>query len=229
MEFVFWLKLAGLFPLFALSLIGPGWPIVRKMRWSPGEKLCASIGASLFLTYLATFIVFLVHWPVQVHWILFAIEAGLTVWYGNEIGQVLRRPFLKKALIYWVVVIAWMFTALLLIRHFSGGLWAGDWWVHARKQAILLSGQIPDYSIASWLLIERPPLMNMAAAHFMAMLGGAIRVFRSGVYSAQFPHRHSLLLHRRSIRIARPPTPGDRAGVIPGQPNVDGECNLHLE
>ena len=44
--------------LLALCGFAPGFYLLRRLRWSPMEKLCGSVGLSLALLYLASWLVF---------------------------------------------------------------------------------------------------------------------------------------------------------------------------
>ena len=49
--------------LLVLCSFFPGFLLVRRLRWSPLEKLNASIALSLILVYLATFVLYAVNAP----------------------------------------------------------------------------------------------------------------------------------------------------------------------
>ena len=38
--------------VFAIAAFAPGFALVRRLRWSPLEKLCGSIGSSMLLLYV---------------------------------------------------------------------------------------------------------------------------------------------------------------------------------
>ena len=48
------IQLAVLLTLLLVCSTAPGFCFVRKLRWSPLEKLCGAIGLSLILVYLAS-------------------------------------------------------------------------------------------------------------------------------------------------------------------------------
>src|SRR5439155_15258406 len=63
-----WIQLICLLVLLLVSSVGPGLLLVRRVRWKPGETLCASIALSWFLIYLACLLIFIFHLPPTLHW-----------------------------------------------------------------------------------------------------------------------------------------------------------------
>jgi len=48
-------QILGLLILLGVCTLCPGFFFIRKLRWSPLEKLCGAIGLSLVSIYLASF------------------------------------------------------------------------------------------------------------------------------------------------------------------------------
>jgi hypothetical protein len=66
----------------------------------------------------------------------------------------------------------WAIGLLSLVRHYSGGAWAGDWIEHYERTLFFLDHRPKDtVSIGAYLLPARPPLMNLVAAHCLAQVG----------------------------------------------------------
>src|ERR1700722_3596896 len=68
------LSLLLTFPLLIVCCFAPGFFFVRRLHWSPMEKLCGSVGLSLILVYLAS-------WGF--YW--FAPSVEVTAFYGVSI------------------------------------------------------------------------------------------------------------------------------------------------
>jgi len=52
------MSFAAVFCLLAICCFTPGFYFVRRLRWSPLEKLCGSVGLSLILLYLAAWAIY---------------------------------------------------------------------------------------------------------------------------------------------------------------------------
>src|SRR6266540_5204434 len=65
--------------LFVLTILGPGYLCVRRLDWSAGEKITASLAVSLLLLYLVCFGAFVSGLSRLAHVVIFATCALLTV------------------------------------------------------------------------------------------------------------------------------------------------------
>ena len=163
------LKLAA---LLVVCGVGPGSLLVRRLPWSPLEKLCAAFGASFIAVYLAGFSFFLLNAPTWAYW----AASGLFLLMGIAgIGQWrvwLRRRQSRAVLIIWLVVLAWEFLHLAMVRSYNGGNWCGDWREHYQRSIFFLH-QLPLHFVfpGPYILPARPPMMNVIAAYFMAQAG----------------------------------------------------------
>ena len=61
-------KILFLAPILALVSLGPGLLITRHLRWSPTERLCGAVGASLLFLYLAGFGLYATGAPISSLW-----------------------------------------------------------------------------------------------------------------------------------------------------------------
>jgi hypothetical protein len=65
------------------------------------------------------------------------------------------------------------------VRHFSGGLWAGDWLEHYERSTFFLDhASLNKRFLGYWLLPARPPLMNVVASFFMGQVGRHYYIFQ---------------------------------------------------
>ena len=60
---IFAVQTAFLIILLCVCCFFPGFFFVRRFRWTPLEKVCASVGLSLTILYLESFIVFVAGGP----------------------------------------------------------------------------------------------------------------------------------------------------------------------
>src|SRR5690606_21940942 len=66
-----------------------------------------------------------------------------------------------------------------MVRHLSGGMWAGDWLEHYERTLFFLEHWPRDYQfIQLYSLPARPPMMNLVAAHYLAHVGNAFPHFQ---------------------------------------------------
>src|SRR5262245_50202626 len=110
------------------------------------EKVCSSIGLSVILLYLVTWIVFLVgrsgtgalpSTPFQVSTAV-CVVLGLAAW--KDIARLLRSFRAKHALSGFGFLLLWTLTILAMIRIYSGGNWSGDWQEHFQRTLFFLQG-----------------------------------------------------------------------------------------
>ena len=196
--------------LMACLCFGPGFFFVRRLRWSRIETLCASVGLSCILLYLVGFL-------------LKSLESGPAGWYaatvallalsaasGRSLWTFLRGRAVRRVLAGFAFLVAVGVLLLALVRHTSGGRWAGDYWEHFERCRFFL-GQLPlDYRfIGLYWLPARPPLMNVVGALFMAQVGDSFLIYQ---FTFLFL---SLLVYFPLALLARMIAP--RAGRFPGQ------------
>jgi len=60
----------GMLAILAVCSLCPGVFFIRKLRWSPLEKLCGAIGLSLVIIYLASFGIYVLKLPAWSHWVV---------------------------------------------------------------------------------------------------------------------------------------------------------------
>jgi hypothetical protein len=174
-------KLAGLMVwlagelliLLVICSLGPGSLVVRRLRWTPLEKLCGAFGASFALTYLAGFALFCVNAPAWGYWCVTAIFLGMGVAAAGQWKVWLGRKQTRSALLALVAVLAWEFMHLAMVRNYDGGAWGGDWIEHYQRTLIFMH-ELPVRGVimGTYILPARPPMMNVMAAFYMRQTGG---------------------------------------------------------
>ncbi|HXG11233.1 MAG TPA: DUF952 domain-containing protein, partial [Gemmataceae bacterium] len=165
--------------LLLVCSLGPGLVIVRRLRWGPAEKFAASLALSFVILYGTSFLIYGLGLP---HYSYFAVTAGCLVLLAlsfRDLLGLLRHHVVCRQIKAFAVLFVWGLLLMGLVRHFSGGLWSGDWLEHYERSLFFL-GQLPrDYQFADlYPLPARPPLMNLVAAHFLAQAGTGYPLFQ---------------------------------------------------
>lgn len=160
------LLFAGLLPVLC---IGPGFFLVRRLRWGSSEKLCASIGVSIFLIYLVSTSIYLSKISWKWCWLATAAGIFLTLLCWRDLLGFLRRRSIRRQLSGFALLLGAGLLMLCLIQHYSGGEWAGDWLEHYQRAVFFLNRQPPETKfIQRYVLPARPPMMNLVASYFLA-------------------------------------------------------------
>ena len=175
------LDLVATLVLLAICGFAPGFFLVRRLRWSPMEKLCGSVGLSLVLVYLAAWLVYIAGPadPRFAYWAVSAVCAilGALVW--RDAVRLFRVPRVRKAGIGLGFLLLWTFTLLAIIRIYSGAAWAGDWLEHFQRSLFFLHRFPTDTPIlGGYQLPARPPMMNVLAAFFLGQTEDRFEVFQ---------------------------------------------------
>jgi hypothetical protein len=173
------LRAALLASLVAIASLGPGLPIVARLRLSPVEKLVAVLAVSWNLVYLLAFGLFLFRAPPAAYALgsLLALLACLGS--RDTLALFLRNRSSRHVLGLLALLAAWTFLHLGLVRHFGGAWWGGDWLEHAQRAAFF-TGRFPgdrpyDAGVVfqgGYGLPARPPLENLLVAFFCKQLDG---------------------------------------------------------
>ncbi len=166
------LKLVLLLVLIATNLAGPGLLLLRKVRWSPGEKFCASIALSQFIAFLLSFAIYILHLSNGWYWSVTLVGAASLIVVRRELVRLLQNHHVRAQLkaYAWLFVVS--FCMLAMIRHYSGGVWAGDWFEHYQRAIFFLDHHPPSQLfLDQYTLPARPPMMNVLAAAYLAQIG----------------------------------------------------------
>jgi hypothetical protein len=168
-----------LLALLVLSSFAPGFFFVRRLPWSPPEKLSAAVGLSLLLVYLAAFAIYVFALPPSAHLLVPALAAASLAATWRDLLRLLRHPTVRRWLGAFGFLLAWALALLALVRHYSGGLWASDWYEHWERTVFFLD-QLPREYIfwGNYSLPARPPMMNVLAAHYLALVERSYDVFQ---------------------------------------------------
>ncbi len=154
--------------LLPVCSLAPGFYFVRKLRWNPLERFCASIGLSLFLIYGATFLIYVLKVSGQWHWAIAAacVLGGLLS--IHDLLRLLSCHQVRRALLGFVFLLLWAVLLLSLVRHYSGGNWNIDWFEQFKRTRFFLE-RLPTHTLIlpGDPLPARPPLMNLLGAYFL--------------------------------------------------------------
>jgi hypothetical protein len=160
----------------------PGYAILRRLRWTPLEKLCGSIGLSLILLYLGAWGVYCLgprnqrpaYWGIAGLCLLAAIVSGRDAW------RLFRSFRVRQTLLAFAFLLAWTFTMLGIIRVYSGAGWAVDWAEHFQRCLFFLDRLPTGITIVElYALPARPPLQNVLGAFFLGLTADRFEVFQA--------------------------------------------------
>ena len=180
-------KVILLLVLLPICAFSPGFFIIRKLRWSPLEELCASVGLSLILLYAISF---WIYWmsppgtPGDVLWTIAArtvsvlcVALGIAVF--RDASRLVACRQVRNVLLGLLFLLIWTLAILCVIRHYSGGGWEGDWLEHFQRTLFFLH-HFPEWTpiVGGYGLPARPPMMNLLAAFFLAQVGDRFELFQ---------------------------------------------------
>ena len=163
--------------LLALCGFAPGFYLLRRLRWRPMEKLCGSVGLSLALIYLASWIIFcLGPSDGRIHPLPYAAVtlacAILAVAARKDAARLWHAPAVRRAVYGYAFLFAWTLAMLAGIRTYSGASWTSDWLEHFQRSLYFLYRFPASTGIMGhYALPARPPMMNVVAAFFLAQTG----------------------------------------------------------
>ena len=152
--------------------IGPGLLLVRRLRLAPLERLVAAVGLSFLLLYAAAFALYIAGAGPRWHWALVAAYALCTAACIGDLRRLVRNQRVRTVLLAHAAFVFWGLLLLSFIRHFGGGTWSGDWLEHYQRTLFFLEHRpTSTLFIGLYPLPARPPMMNVIAAHFLALTG----------------------------------------------------------
>jgi hypothetical protein len=178
MTLILW-KLLEVAVLFAVSFFGPGFFFVRQFSWTGAEKLAAAFGLSVLTIGVTTSLLYLWNSPKESYWAVTALCVG-ALWVARaEWIAAWREPDTQRMAATYGLVVLWMLGCIGLVRTYSGGGWAGDWAEHYdRCRFYLKHWPLDTKFIETYALPARPPLMNLATVHMLAMVGPGFPLFQ---------------------------------------------------
>jgi hypothetical protein len=170
--------------LLPVCSFAPGFFLVRRLPWNPSEKLCAAVGLSLILLYLAALGLF---WAGQAHLLQGPAGYGVVSLACFALGALAARDALRLAaaasvrrvVLGFAALLIWTLALLGMIRNYSGGGWYGDWLEHFQRTLFFLHHLPKDVRFLGLSpLPARPPLMNLVASFFLAQAGDRFELFQ---------------------------------------------------
>ena len=169
----------ALLPLLLLTSFAPGFFFVRRLPWSPPERLVGAVGLSLVLVWLAAFAIYILGLPASAHLVVSAVAAVSLVAAWPDVLRLVRHVTVRRWLGALAFLLVWALALLALVRHYSGGLWAGDWIEHWERSSFFLERYPLEFVfVGDYRLPARPPMMNVLAAHFLAHVGRTYELFQ---------------------------------------------------
>src|SRR5579883_2864559 len=176
--------LAGLaltLPFLAVCSFSPGFFMIRRLSWTPLEKLCGSVGLSLVFLYLAMWVNFCFgpHDERPGCWLILGVSVVLGGIARKDAVRLLQSFRVKQCLLWFAVLLGWTVLMLAIIRIYSGAGWSSDWKEHFHRSLLFLN-RLPLSAVIYpyWTLPARPPLMNMVTAVFLGLTGDRFENFQ---------------------------------------------------
>ena len=169
--------------LLAVCSFTPGFFFVRRFRWTPLEKLCGSIGLSLLMLFLASWLVYLSTGGSDSErlpfWCVSAVCVALGIAARRDIARLFHARRVRQATGAYGFLLLWTLLILGMIRSYSGGTWFGDWLEHFQRSLFFLH-HFPLHTVlfGEYALPARPPMMNVLGAFFMAQSADRFEVFQ---------------------------------------------------
>src|SRR5579859_1634999 len=167
--------------LLAACSFLPGFYFVRRLRWTPLEKLAGSVALSLILLYLAAWLAYLFlpdYLSVVSPFVSLACVA-LGVVARHDLERWMATFRIRQALSSQGFLILWSLLILSAIRVYSGGNWFADWLEHFQRTLFFLH-HFPAQTVImeGYQLPARPPMMNVLAAFFLAQSSDRFELFQ---------------------------------------------------
>ena len=156
----------GLLVLLCVGSVAPGLLIVRRLRWSPMEKLCGAVASSLVITYLASLVLFCCGaGPIAYLAVSGVFDIALCFGVAQLVGF-LRNCRTRRALMGFGILLIWYFIHLAMAQ--IGRRWMGRRLERAFRSHAIFVHELPsDYLFLNrYMLPARPPMMNLLAAFY---------------------------------------------------------------
>jgi hypothetical protein len=165
--------------LLPVNLVGPGLFAVRRLHWAPAEKLCGAVGLSLIWLYLTSFLIYLLNLPQATFYGVSLLGLLSAIACRADLLRLWRHRSTRRCLAAFGLLLAWSTLWSMLVRHFSGATWWGDWQEHYERTRFFLEHGPSDYRFLHlYPLPARPPFMNLVAGHFLAQAGNSFTLFQ---------------------------------------------------
>ena len=181
-------QLGLLLCLLLICSLAPGFYCVRKLPWSPMEKLSGGVGLSLVLLYLASWGIYCLS-PhggsgATVQTGAFVVVSLICVLLGilarKDLYALIRSLRVRRAVLGYAFLLLCAVVILATIRIYSGLGWGGDWVEHFQRSLFFLHRFPMDTPIVlGYTLPARPPMMNVLAAFFLAQTQDRFELFQA--------------------------------------------------
>lgn len=161
------------------TLFAPGFFLVRRLPLDPSEKAACSVGASIFILYLYSFLLFVLGLPAVCH-VLFTAGCLMAAWRcRRDLRLFFSLPEVRRLFLSFGVLLIWTAALLAMVRNYSGANWMGDWYEHYHR-ALFFVHHLPINTLFldRWALPARPPLFNLVSGHFLAELGDEYPIYQ---------------------------------------------------
>jgi len=205
-------KIGLLLGLLTVDVFSPGFFFVRRLQWSPLEKLCGAIGVSLILLYLVSSVLYGLgpqDWALPC-WAVSVICLALLLLAIRDLRKLAAGISVRQIVFGFAFLLLWTLSILSMIRHYSGGGWAVDWLEHFQRTLFFLHRFPTDTPIFSeYQLAARPPMMNLLGAFFLAQTGDRFELFQVAFMFL------NLLVFLSCCLIAPALGPGGRRRIVP--------------
>lgn len=146
----------------------------RDWRAEPGQRLLAAVCLCFVAAYLIGWLIYTLDLPNELAYVLVLLGLGGLVACRRQIARDLRHSLIRHLLLGQAAVLAWNLAWLGVVLSYSGGGWFGDWYGHWQRCQFFLKR--PDVNIlfnGVDSLPQRPPLVNVVVADWLAMTGNA--------------------------------------------------------
>ena len=161
--------------LLAVCGFAPGFFFVRRLRWSPAEKLCGSVGLSLAMVYLAAWAIYCFlpgagKIGAAPYAAVALAAAGLGIAARRDMLRLFQNLRVRRMALAYGFLLAWSLLLFCIVRGYAGAGWINDWLEHFDRTLYFLY-RFPTGTqvFGGYLLPARPPLMNVVAGFFLGL------------------------------------------------------------
>ena len=165
--------------LLVVCTFAPGYFFVRRLRWSPMEKLCGGAALSLILLWLAAWGLYVAGAPPAASYAVSAVCLGLGAACWRDLRRLISVARVRHALLGFAFLLGWTLLALCVIRVYSGAGWKSDWLEHFQR-TLFFAGRFPTDTpiLGDYLLPARPPAENVLAGFFLNQTADRFELFQ---------------------------------------------------
>jgi len=176
------LQLALTWIILPVCAFAPGFIAVRRLRWSPMEKLCGAVGLSLILVWLAGWAIYLAApggWTFGAAGIS-VICAVLGVLGWRDARSLAASDRVRRSLAGLAFLVVWTLVMLATIRHYSGAGWTGDWLEHFSRTLVYLHHLPAETEVfGGYRIPSRPPMEHVLTALIMAQTQDRFEIYQA--------------------------------------------------